>query len=177
MGYSVQDNAIYLRAHQRLRKRKGEKNQDIEHNRNRYSARVCQLKNLTWMATGGEIDSSETFVAGAAVRRHTITARSRPVSHVATIEVYESQASEDDGAIAQPAAAKTQLTWSGEVTTQKWMNFYMKVLSKFATDQRHALTLRVSFEARNDQGVAEQKVEETRIALRELGLDDDVTTR
>jgi hypothetical protein len=62
------------------------------------------------------------------------------------------------------------LRWSGEVPSQKWMNFYTRVLSKFATGGGLRVTVRV--EIVPEGGVSEQKVEETRSALRELGLND-----
>jgi hypothetical protein len=52
------------------------------------------------------------------------------------------------------------------------MNFYTRVLSKFATGNGLRLTVRV--EVSPEGGVSEQKVEETRSALRELGLNDIV---
>jgi hypothetical protein len=64
------------------------------------------------------------------------------------------------------------LKWTGEVTPQKWMNFYTKVLSRFAAAS--GLKLTVSVEASPEDGVSSQKLEETKIALRELGLKDDV---
>lgn len=65
-----------------------------------------------------------------------------------------------------------KLTWDGEVPSQKWMKFYTKVLSKFANENDLRLILRV--EVASDDGISNQKVEETKIALRELGLDDQV---
>jgi hypothetical protein len=52
------------------------------------------------------------------------------------------------------------------------MNFYTKVLSRFATAP--GLKLHVRFELPADDSVTDTKIEETRTALRELGLDDDV---
>ena len=63
--------------------------------------------------------------------------------------------------------------WSGEVPAQKWMNFYTKVVSKFAAG--HGLKLKVTFEVKPEGGVSKQKLDETRAAIRELGLDGDVT--
>jgi hypothetical protein len=63
-----------------------------------------------------------------------------------------------------------RLVWNGEVPHQKWMNFYTKVLSKFAATAGLKLTLRV--EVAPAEGVSPQKVEETKVALRELGLKD-----
>lgn len=63
-------------------------------------------------------------------------------------------------------------TWTGEVSPQKWMNFYTKVLSKFATSAGLRLTVSVAVTPLG--GIASSKLEETRNALRELGLDEDV---
>jgi hypothetical protein len=64
------------------------------------------------------------------------------------------------------------LRWSGEVPAQKWMNFYTKVLSRFATTK--SLRLTVAIEVAPDGGVSKQSMEETKTALRELGLKDDL---
>ena len=55
---------------------------------------------------------------------------------------------------------------------QKWMNFYTKVLSRFAANP--GLKLRVTFDvpAEGEQGQA--KADEARSGLKELGLDDNV---
>ena len=53
------------------------------------------------------------------------------------------------------------------------MNFYTKVLSKYATLPE--LKLEVSFEAKVDREQADGKANETKSALRELGLEDNVT--
>ena len=68
----------------------------------------------------------------------------------------------------------TKLTWSGEVAPQKWTNMYMKVLTKLVSSGE--LKLRVSIEATPKGGLSEQQIEETKAALRGLGLDDNVRT-
>ena len=68
----------------------------------------------------------------------------------------------------------SRMVWQGEIPPPKWMNFYTKVLSKFATGKGLRLTLNV--EVSPDDGVSTQKIEETRAALRELGLKDDLQT-
>jgi hypothetical protein len=50
------------------------------------------------------------------------------------------------------------------------MNFYTKVLSRFSTSPGLRLTLVV--EVSPPEGISVQKVEETKVALRELGLKD-----
>jgi hypothetical protein len=69
-------------------------------------------------------------------------------------------------------ATLSRLSWSGEIPPQKWMNFYTKVLSKFAAGMGLKLTLKV--EVSCDAGIPTHKVEETKVALRELGLNDEV---
>lgn len=69
-------------------------------------------------------------------------------------------------------ATVAKLAWKGEVPPQKWMNFYTKVLSKFSTGG--GLKLVLSVEVAPADGVSTQKVEETKVALRELGLDDSL---
>ncbi|BAZ16895.1 AAA family ATPase [Calothrix sp. NIES-4071] len=64
------------------------------------------------------------------------------------------------------------LKWTGVITTQKWMIFYTKVLSKFAIAQNLKLTLKVSISVEGD--ISSQKIEDTKVALQELGLDSDI---
>jgi len=66
------------------------------------------------------------------------------------------------------------LRWAGEVTPQKWMNFYTKVLSRFVTSG--GLKLKVEIEVSSEEGISQQKVDQTKVALRELGLEEDVIT-
>jgi hypothetical protein len=66
----------------------------------------------------------------------------------------------------------SHIEWTGEIPPQKWMNFYTKVVSKFAASKGIKLT--VTFEAAPEGGVSKQKVEEAKAALRELGLDPDI---
>jgi len=65
-----------------------------------------------------------------------------------------------------------QLSWRGSVPAAKWMKFYTSVLAKFATSGD--LDLEVTFRTRPDGGLGSSRVEETKAALRELGLSDDM---
>lgn len=64
-----------------------------------------------------------------------------------------------------------QLVWTGQIPAQKWSTFYMKVLSKFAAK---GLKLTISMVISPEEGVSSERVEETKAALRELGLNDDI---
>ena len=74
--------------------------------------------------------------------------------------------------IPTPPATIRKMAWKGEIPSQKWMNFYTKVLSKFAREMN--LKISIQFEVTQEDGVSPQKIEEAKIALRELGLEDDV---
>jgi hypothetical protein len=65
-----------------------------------------------------------------------------------------------------------KLTWRGEIPAQKWTTFYLKVLSRFATGSGLKLTLQMDLSP--EGGISRQKLEETRIALRELGLPEEM---
>jgi hypothetical protein len=53
------------------------------------------------------------------------------------------------------------------------MNFSTRVLSKFAAGGGLKLTVR--FELSVDGAISQQEIEETKVALRELGLHDDAS--
>jgi hypothetical protein len=72
----------------------------------------------------------------------------------------------------QMSLPKPGLTWSGDIPSQKWMNFYTKVLTKLGVSSGLRLSVRV--ECKPEAGVSRQKLEEVRSALRELGLDDKI---
>jgi len=77
---------------------------------------------------------------------------------------------ETAGRFERPLARARSLTWSGEIPSQKWMNFYTRVISKFATGS--GLKLSIKFEITPEDGVSAQRIDEIRGALRELGLND-----
>ena len=54
------------------------------------------------------------------------------------------------------------------------MNFYTKVLSRFATGDGMKLT--VTVDVAPTGGVTKSKLDETRVALRELGLTETIRT-
>jgi hypothetical protein len=97
-----------------------------------------------------------------------------PVTHGTTPGGRPSSAGDSvaEPVVASPPEKVTALRWSGEVPAQKWMNFYTKVLSRFATTK--SLRLTVSVEVSPEGGVSKQSIDETKTALRELGLKDDI---
>jgi hypothetical protein len=82
-----------------------------------------------------------------------------------------------DGRSAVPPAGTPidGFRWIGEISPQMWMNFYMKVLSRFAT--KEGLKITVTMDVYPPGGTALSSVEETKVALRELGLPESVLTK
>lgn len=66
-------------------------------------------------------------------------------------------------------------SWSGDVPHQKWMNFYTKVLSRFAN--AGGLRIAVTVDVAPPAGVSRAALEETKSALRDLGTGDDVKVK
>lgn len=60
--------------------------------------------------------------------------------------------------------------WSGDIGSQKWMNFYTKVLTRFVAGG--GLRISLDIEVAPPGGVTNQQLQETKVALRELGMDD-----
>lgn len=69
-----------------------------------------------------------------------------------------------------PLKGITRLTWQSDIPAQKWVNFHMKVLTKFASNYDMKLMLPVEISGSKD--TSKQKMEEMKAALCELGLND-----
>lgn len=134
------------------------------------------------------IISKETAEAYLQAAKANATAPDKTVSQLHAANVADStkdaQTTTDSGAgippvpdsqpPSKPASATTaaRMTWTGEIPAQKWTNFYTKVLTKFSAGKGLRVTLQLEIAPEN--GISPQKIEETRIALRELGLSDEV---
>jgi hypothetical protein len=129
---------------------------------------------VPWNATGGTIDRDGVFLAGQDEGNFVLTGSAGEVRGTASVTVAQPGVTFRDETRVSLAKEVTSLSWQGEVPPQKWMNFYTKVLSKFAASKGLKLTVR--FELSSDGAISSQQIEETRVALRELGLDDNVTT-
>ena len=142
-----------------------------------------------WNATGGEIDADGVLTAGQDQGNFMVTATVGNIRATAQFSVgaihelpllnsakvneksnnYQTQPNRPTP---DPVSTSKPLQWTGEITPQKWMNFYTRVLSKFAKDQDLQLKLEVHFSIEGD--VSKQKREETQLALEELGLDSNL---
>jgi len=128
------------------------------------------ISEVKWEATGGTIGADGVFSAGTDEGNFVVTAI------IGTIRGTAEMTIGPKGKVEPPVGPKPgagKFTWSGEIAPQKWMNFYTRVVSKFAADKD--LKLKVTVETSPRSGISEQKVEETKVALRELGLNDNVS--
>lgn len=135
--------------------------------------REIQTGDLEWNATGGVIEADGVFTAGPDDGNFIVSIKSEGKVGTAEVIIAEEQTSE-----LEPPPLPTgprKLTWSGELAPQKWTNLYMKVLTKLVSGGD--LKIRVSIEATLKEAAADQQVEETKAALRGLGLDDNVETK
>lgn len=126
--------------------------------------------------------SDDMFVITAEVARTYLDAQTTPPPTEVPVQGGSTGAGTGTGCTpielqpAPPVAGPAKLAgirWAGEVPPQKWMNFYTKVLSRFAASP--GLKLTISVEIRPSDGLSKQSLEETQNALRELGLDDRLT--
>jgi hypothetical protein len=121
-------------------------------------------------------EAAEAYVAGKSTQPTTIQPPQPPQSATSGTSpiptVTEGSSVSDGTTFTVPAGNSSRVTWQGYVPPQKWMNFYTKVLSKFATQTGLKLALKV--EIAPEGGVSNQKVDEIKVALRELGLSDEV---
>lgn len=124
---------------------------------------------VRWTATGGVIHDDGVFEAGADEGSFLVTAASAGKAATAAVRID----AESIPTPPPPVAKASKLVWKGEVAPQKWSQLYMKVLTKLVSTGTVKLELRI--EATPTEGVSDHQVEETKAALRGLGLGDDVS--
>jgi hypothetical protein len=131
--------------------------------------RDFEIINFEWTATGGDIGEDGVFKAGNDEGNFIVTAKFGKFFGVAAIFVNK------EGQTKRLSDAKDKLrslSWSGDIPAIKWMNFYTKVLTRFVKSGN--LKINVAFDFSLEDGITTQQVEETKAALRELGLDDNL---
>jgi len=130
---------------------------------------------VNWSVSGGSITAEGVYTAGATGGLHTVRAAVAGREAIAEVRIKTEEErwddKDDDDGDQQPG--KRMIRWRGTVPPQKWMNFYTKVLTRFASTP--GLKLEVSFEVPVDRDQAQSKADETRSGLKELGLNDEAT--
>jgi hypothetical protein len=119
-----------------------------------------------WSATGGTVDGDGMFTAGDHGGAFTVKVIAGGIESLSEVRVT----TKDEPPPPPTLPGARFIRWRGTVPPQKWMNFYTKVLSKFATSPD--LNIEVNFEVKVEREQADSKAAETKTGLRELGLDD-----
>jgi hypothetical protein len=141
------------------------------------------LKDVQWGGDAGEIEFISSGVcrlkASSEAGAFVITAQADELTACSSVTVSGADVGPGPGPGPGPEppqrpSIKT-LSWRGEIPAQKWMNFYTRVLTRFAGSKGLKITIHFTFEP--DDGIAPEKIQETKVALRELGLNDDTEAR
>jgi hypothetical protein len=127
------------------------------------------LDKVSWNASVGTIDGSGVFTPSGETGSFNVKAQAAGLEAFAEVRVV----SAEEIVVPPPPPGEQLVRWRGTVTPQKWMNFYTKVLSKFANLPN--LRIEVSCEVRLPREQAEAKAAEAKTGLRELAMDDRVT--
>jgi hypothetical protein len=129
---------------------------------------------IEWKTSYGSITDAGILTVEETEGVYKVTATSEGVSATSTVKVEKKDEAMavDDAPPTPLPIGKTKINWTGQIDTKKWNVFYTKVLSKFASNPNLKIT--VKFEVEDEATNADQKKEEARTALREMGLDDNL---
>lgn len=133
--------------------------------------RSVGIDKAEWTTNYGTIHPDGTYIAGQEEGNATVTVKSDDLTASANVSIGKEPA-KSTATVPPREDTVNKIRWSGQIPVQKWMNFYTKVLAKFATGTDLKVT--VSFEVTPESDTASQKIEETKTSLRELGLEDEV---
>lgn len=110
------------------------------------------LDQVKWAAMGGEISDKGVFQAGQEEGNFVVTVNAGDLKGTSKVVVK-----------------KVKAHWSGEMPHQKWSQFYTRVLMKHVAGNKLKLTIDMDL-----SDITDEDLEQMRIALKELGLDDDL---
>jgi hypothetical protein len=130
---------------------------------------------INWKTSYGQITEAGILTVEETEGVYKVTAAANGVSSTATVTVQkkdESKPSTPEPPTPPVTTGKTKISWTGVIDTKKWNVFYTKVLAKFASNPNLKIT--VKFEVEDESVNSQQKKEETKTALREMGLDENL---
>jgi hypothetical protein len=133
------------------------------------------IEKVEWKTSYGTITEEGVLTVAETEGIYKVTAASNGISATSTVTVQkkdETKPTTPETPTVPTPAGKTIISWSGQIDTKKWNVFYTKVLAKFAANPNLKIT--VKFEVEDDAANAEQKKEETKTALKEMGLEENI---
>lgn len=129
---------------------------------------LLQAPHPEWSSTGGTIGNDGVYVAGPDAGFFGVQVIVDVLEAHADVRISTDVQPEP---VSPPPATGT-IAWRGTISPQKWMTFYTKVLTRFVGSP--GLKIEISFEAPTKPEERRSKLEETKTALRELGLSEDI---
>jgi len=126
----------------------------------------------SWSAPGCTVGQDGQVTVGEVLGLYVVTARCGEIEDQAQIRVRAAK-HDDEKDDDEPDGPKI-IRWSGTIPSQKWTNFYAKVVSPFASVVGLSLRVEVEVPAEKDEQKARAQLEKMRSALRDLNLDEDV---
>lgn len=132
---------------------------------------------LSWEATGGTIGKDGQFIAATDAGVFMVRCKCGEVTGTASIRVSAAGEPRPDpsGGGSSGVATPSLLRWSGVVPAQKWMNFYTKIVSKYASNPE--MRLKVTFEVPLDSADVPSRERDMQAALDELALPKTLNNR
>lgn len=127
-------------------------------------------KEITWYTDGGEISNLGEFCAGETPGTYRITAVCDNVPTEVQVHVQKGETPR----VPEIQTKITSLQWDGKVDPFKWSNFYNRLIIKLMKSGKLDLSINLSVD--NMDGISEETVNELRIALKELELDENIQT-
>jgi plastocyanin len=132
------------------------------------------IEKVFWSASEGTISEKGLYHTPNDEGVYKLTAKIDSISGTANVTISKKSTTKPDiiDEPFPPPPGRTNISWSGEVPNTKWSIFYSKVLARLSKNAK--LRINVSFEIEDDVIISEQTIQETRTALKELGLNDDL---
>ncbi len=95
------------------------------------------VRTVTWTPAGGTISPDGLFTAGATGGQYNVRAEAQGVEAIAEVrirtEAEHHEAEKEKEKEREQESGKRYIRWRGRIPAQKWTNFYMKVLTRFAS--------------------------------------------
>ena len=134
------------------------------------------IETIVWETNGGVIDTQGNFTSPGSTGVYQISARSGKIcanTSISVREVYSHIPSAGhpigDGSYTDGSYADDQVMWQGELTKQKWMSFFTKILKDIENDK--GIRIHINFSITDNNGMSPDKIREIETAMREFGMD------
>lgn len=137
-------------------------------------------KRVQWSFDGGKINSDGEFVAGTIDGTYTVIAECGEVIGSVSVVVKRSDEIPPPPPPPPPITHEkiTSVRWNGVVDPLKWMNIYSRVILKLQNSGKLSVSIHLDLTKEdNEEGISKEIVEEVKVALKELGLNDDIVIK